>query len=280
MMFWTMNNRKPDMTTLYGLDTDEEMPQSFLTSHRIWDEYVGQVWAHILALLEMGNDQHVVEIGPGHSVKIASGLSYAGYKGQVTILDALQSVLDVLKPDYQEFLPENTLHFKCGMLHESAAAGELTVDVLLGNHVLDDMLVAAAGEMGALAWSADYRHDIAPDLRAAWAQLEQNEAALLKARQKVHDDIIDFCARANVKRFALSQYPSATLNDHAMKGLNDAAYDVLVMLKESLGRGESGYRLMDQGTMQAALNKNKHYNNAHIGRHVLNAEYWLICHAI
>ena len=92
--------------TLFGIDNGTEMPQSFLTSHQAWDDYISSVWYAIIKAAHINKNDTVLEIGPGVSTKIGGALNLLDFQGTLYVLDALPSVLETLKPKYEALLPK------------------------------------------------------------------------------------------------------------------------------------------------------------------------------
>ncbi len=258
---------------LYGIDIKQSMPESFRTDHIIWDKYISSIWLSIFKFCNIQKNDSIIEIGPGNSIKIGYALSQLNFCGTLYIIDALPEVIDTLKPKYEELLPNAKIIWLDKPVIEAIKTLPKHIDYILANHVLDDMLIYAAKHSDALTWSKSYTHIPSNDLQESWQEISKDINELKQAQSMVSKEIINLINQINPTSIILNQYPSATLNDHGMISLNNAAIDILNMIKDEADQ-------IEQAEVQNILNLHPHYNNHHIGQHVLNAKYWTICKKI
>lgn len=260
---------------MYGLSTDEPMPGAFLTDHTVWDNFVGSVWAEILRVQNADPKGVAVELAPGTSVKVGAALAEIGFCGRLYVVDASSVALEALKPKYAALLPNADITFTCSTIR---ACVDLpgSPDMLLGSHVIDDMILSAGealrGEGNSFGWAAAYTHHPSVDVQKSWSDLSGALTLKNAAEKMVTQDIQAVITRIMPRLSIFSQYPSATLKDHDMQALNDSAALVLQDIKEYFSSS-----LVPQDALQSVLNRIKNYGNAHIGDHLLNAEYWMLC---
>ena len=255
---------------MFGLDTHENIPQSFLTDHDVWDRYIGDIWHSLLQYMDFNASGTVIEIAPGASIKIGAALARAGFQGHLYVVDTSADVIAALKPRYESLLPNAQITWVCKSLHDSQDDLPQYADFLLASNMIDDMMIYHAAKENALSWASSYTHVPAQELQKAWRILAADDAKLSATKIDVRENIVDTIKKLGAKRVILNQYPSSTLYDHGMGALNDHAYDVLSQIKAR--------RLaIDDTAVQKILNTHKHYNNQHIGTHVLNAAYWMLC---
>lgn len=251
---------------LYGYDAGKDMPAEFLTSHAAWDDFISGIWSAVLSDTKFDENISVLEIGPGVSTKIGGALAKIGFCGELYVVDPLEGVLEVLKSKYKALLPNAKVTYISKPLSDAYADLPSDVDLILGSHVLDDIMVYH-GAASALDWAKEYTHQPSADLKTSWQSILEDTDKLSLIKKSVIEDILDMYERLKPEAMILNQYPSATLNDHDMESLNLHAFDILRKLAERLA-GED---------IQNVLNTFPHYKNKHIGAHVLNAKYWLLC---
>ena len=253
---------------MFGTAAFDSMPESFLTDPAAWDVFVGQVWQAVLAPLDLPPDATVIEIAPGSSAKIGHALAALGFVGTLHVVEASAPALDILLAQYRRLLPAATLHAHACPLSACRALLPQGAQAVLGNHIIDDMLLAAASASGAtFDWAVRYSNHVTQDTHSASAELARKPQVIGAVSRELSDTIAALAPRQCV----LSQYPSATLQDNGLDTLNAAATRALTEITDCLG---TAYRLRDCTQALAAL---PHYHNAHIGHHVLNPAYWLSC---
>lgn len=257
---------------MFGLTTLENMPQEYLTSHAAWDEYIGTIWLQMLRLADISLQATLIEIGPGASTKIAHALSRLGFKGRLHVVDAAPAVVEVLKPQYEALLPHAMIEYHITEIEDFSKSSLAHVDAILASHIVDDMLLYRAMGRESLSWAAAYTHAPAKNIHAAWSEIAKNAATVAEAQKSVQDTLIKLIEKTSPSTAIFNQYPSATLADHGMANLNDAAFTVFDNIRSHWDSAN-----IPTADIQDILNNNKNYNNAHIGNHVLNAQYWMIC---
>lgn len=260
---------------MFGIDTQEEMPESFLTDHAAWDGYIGDVWHKILSLTNFNNESRVVDIAPGSSIKLGAALAKFGYRGQLYIVDSSAEALAALKRKYADLLPQAHIHWLCGSLKEQAAYLPRHPDYLLGNHIIDDMILAASNAPHEheknFSWASAYVDAPTVEFQRGWQRLLTDPALLSWSKGTVEKELIEVIKGIAPRCLILNQYPSSTLYDHGMGIVNDHAFSILTGLKKAFEDGLAG-----QQHLQTLLNANKNFGNIHIGEHVLNAKYWML----
>ncbi|MBI1216304.1 MAG: hypothetical protein GC185_10885 [Alphaproteobacteria bacterium] len=262
---------------MFGIDTQEEIPRAYLEDHAAWDDYIGHLWYSLLRFYEFSPSRSVIEIGPGASAKIGRALARVDYEGRLYVIDSSQKVIDALKPRYAELLPKARIEWICRPLHACHDAIPQGADFMLSNHIIDDMILSGAqadapeGER-VQDWAAAYTHVPAEKVRECWTLLAKDPARLAAAKRAAGDGILGAIAALAPRHVVFSQYPSSTLYDNGMAGLNESALAVFERLRAAFKT-----TLADNAAVQAILNANKNYGNEHIGEHVLNAKYWMLC---
>lgn len=254
---------------MFGTAIHDHMPDSFLTDPAVWDGFVGQVWQAVLAPLALPAAASIIEVAPGSSPKIGHALAAIGFCGNLHIVEASTPALDIVAAHYRRLLPHATLHMHAAALSDCLHDLPRHADALLGNHIIDDMLLnASTTASNTFDWATQYSDVIAPETRSAFAQLQDQHT---QAVAQVSRDMTNAIATLSPRHVVLSQYPSSTLHDNGLGALNDCASAVLAQLKAQLA---ASHPMNDCGPALAQL---PHYHNAHIGLNVLNPAHWLSC---
>lgn len=251
---------------MFGTATYDTMPESFLTDPAAWDIFVGQVWQAVLAPLALPNTASVIEIAPGSSAKIGHALAAVGFSGQLHIVEAAPAALHSVAAHYKRLLPDAALYLYPATLADCRQDLPVKPDAILGNHIIDDMLLEAGStDSATFNWATQYSNHIAPETQRAFAALANHPDAIAS----VSDELTDMITRLAPRHCVISQYPSSTLQSGGLSALNDMAGVVLATVRQQLA---THYHLID---CTRALDTLPHYHNTHIGNHVLNPAYWL-----
>ena len=261
---------------MFGIDTQEKMPEAFLTDHAVWDEYMGHVWYNILSFVNFTRESSVVDIAPGSSTKLGAALAKFCYRGHLYVVDSSPEAIGALKKKYSDLLPQAQIHWLCGALEEQIKNLPQNPDYLLGNHILDDMILAAAShtpheQKKNFSWASAYEHVPTTEFQKSWEQLLSNPPLLSHSAKAVENGLTEVIKALHPHYLILNQYPSSTLYDHGMGIVNDHAFSVLTALKELFKEEPE-----DRHHLQTVLNANRNFNNAHIGEHILDAKYWML----
>lgn len=258
---------------MFGSAALDHMPDAFLTDPAAWDGFVGQVWHAVLTPLALKRHATVIEIAPGSAAKIGHALAAQDFAGNLHIVEASTSALELLADHYRSLLPEATLHLHAAALADCLVDLPHHADAVLGNHIIDDMLLhaAAPAESATFNWATHYSDAIAPETRQAFHHLQQQGGESARLIADVSSELAQMIAVVRPRHVVLSQYPSSTLQDNGLDALNTCASKVLEQLKSQLA---VSYIIHD---CTVALNTLPHYHNAHIGLNVLNPQHWLSC---
>lgn len=99
---------------------------------------VGKTWSDIFDAIKVKKASVIADICPGYSPKIELGLYYSGYTKKIVLLEKSASssrmllrFIDLIKPPYK--LESRTV--------DISKKSEISYDVVLGNHIMDDIVV-------------------------------------------------------------------------------------------------------------------------------------------
>jgi hypothetical protein len=257
---------------MFGLTTEEKLPEEFITSYPAWDNYVSNIWRDLFVFTGISARDIVVEIAPGTSTKIGLALSKLHFAGELYVVEPVFNVLETVVSKYQNILPAARIHPIQTTLALCHSHLPTKADLLVSNHPLDDMLLAAGSteeDFSKLFEWGEGSHFA--QILSQWNEFKNKPHTLLTAHQKVYYDWKDILRILNPANFILCQYPSITLTNHSLGALNVEATKILETIKTV-----QYYSTRPQEDIQAILNKHKNYNDAHIGKAVLNAANWVI----
>lgn len=257
---------------MFGTDTGNKIPRALLDSHEAWDHHVGGIWAAVLMPEKLPADATVIEIAPGSAVKIASALAHMKFSGTLYIVDPAPDVIAALAQRYKTLLPKADIRFITATFAESIPQLPRNADLLVASHMVDDMILSRADQSAVADWAAAYTHRPSDLLARAWAQLSGDMARLSAIKANVGAEVRDNIMALQSGLFAFNQYPSSVLYDNGLSSLNDHAYDVFRKLSDV-----RGYEAHERDVLQARLDQQENFGNEHIGQHVLNAKYWMLC---
>lgn len=107
---------------------------------------LGRVWAAVLSAHELGRAPRVLDLCPGWTPKVELGLLYAGFSGEVLLLDQNAAALAKLERFLALFGPK----FSVRRLVADLFTVELPPQpVVIGHHLIDDVAIdAACGAIG------------------------------------------------------------------------------------------------------------------------------------
>jgi len=104
---------------------------------------IGKTWAKVLCEININKFSEVADLCPGFSPKIELALFYAGFEGQVVMIDKDFSALSKLERFMRLFQPKFSLIKKRVDLFNEFKE---SYDVVLANHVIDDLVIAYFAE--------------------------------------------------------------------------------------------------------------------------------------
>lgn len=118
---------------------------------KTWDIYVGEKYAKSFENLGLHNDATVLEIGPGSVSKVGEGLKQYGqaqdprhgFKGTILIVEPEGKAIDILAENYKTLMPNAKIIKIQATLEDALERGlldEHKIDVVVGNHPLDDFI--------------------------------------------------------------------------------------------------------------------------------------------
>ena len=260
---------------MFGTDTIENLPDRFFHSHKAWDAYMAGPWRGLFELLKIDKQGTIVEIAPGNSVKIASALAEAGFEGNLYLVEPVEEILAEVSALCREILPRAQIHPLCNILSEAQHHLPHQPSFIVANHPLDDMILATAQPKTRLkelfGWTAIAQEQTIPLSFESWENLAADPDRLVHVREQILQEWNDLLKTLQPEHCIISQYPSVTLENNGMAGLNQEAAAILKALRSDYAK-----KRISDIAIQAVLNRFPNYNDSHIGQNVLNAINWLL----
>lgn len=110
---------------------------------RSWGRRIGRSWLGRLPRGHLDRTSTLAEIGPGFSAKVGFALAELGFQGSVILIEPNGPARGWAAETYCDLLPGASVRtVPCPVPQAGPLAG-MTVDLLLGNHILDDLLLNA-----------------------------------------------------------------------------------------------------------------------------------------
>ncbi len=174
-----------------------------------FEEYMGEVYYHILKANNLTDIQTVVEFAPGFKWKIAYTLRNIDFKGTIYIIDSNKSVSEFVKNKYQEILPDSKIVTISKDLLESINELPQNIDLFLANHCIDDMIISRYLKGKNLEDAFNNTEESKNILINCWNELKEEDNVLYDINENVYNDLIIFFERINFGFIIMSQYKSA-----------------------------------------------------------------------
>ena len=220
----------------------ETIPEDVLSKHS-WN--VALTWGRIISTLNLSDDAILMEIAPGHSPKVGIGLfqAHPRFRGTLYVVEPDLQALAKITVDYGRLFPNAKIigHSVTLTSLPTLLLVNGSLDVVLANHPMDDMIIGRDFAAGYLDIYMDYFtgmyqegasevEKLAEEARA-WYDLEYtrpHDCALYK--REVLADWVSMLELIRPRFLAISQYESRTLKEYGLKAPDRLAYDVLTEL--------------------------------------------------
>lgn len=261
---------------MFGISTNETLPDKIVHSYEAWDEYMSEVWKSLIQPMGLNKKSVVIEIAPGTSTKIALALRRLDFCGTLWIVEPAAEIASEIVAKAQAILPEANIRLVMQYLVDAIHELPKNIDLIVANHVLDDMLIAQGTsnpdiKKELFEWTTDRKGTLEEVFRQSWEIMMASQYTIHQAQQSVYDDLLSAFTVLSPQHVIFNQYASLVLNYHQMQSLNHCAQEILQCLKKQyLGRS------MEDEFLQRTLNEHKNYNDAQIGNEVLNAKNWMV----
>jgi hypothetical protein len=198
-----------------------------------WDRYLGSLWACVLRRQRIPLDGRVVELGPGFSAKVGHGLAQLGFYGEVVLVEPNSQARLSAAERYRRLLPRAAVRI---LPHLPAQAGP--VDLLLANHVLDDLFL---GTQLPFRDSDRLFAEMRPGCGCSeifmqtWRKILLDPAAVDRAIDALVGDLVRHVHAIRPGSLAMNQYPSWRQGECGLGAIHEIG---LAALRQLAGRLE------------------------------------------
>ena len=157
----------------------------------------GRTWAQLLRRLPMDTYATAVDLCPGWAPKIELGLLLCRWRGHLTLLDRDPEATSRLSRFLETFLPA----FSVSTLAEDVYETDARADLVLANHVIDDLLLDAVTPARGLVYEDEGALQTAHERLA-----EERERALEELMPRISAAVLSLLSGRGA--IVLVQYPS------------------------------------------------------------------------
>lgn len=259
---------------MFGINTGETISDELLNTYEAWDKYVAHVWYCLLYFMDFSPNANVIEIGPGGSLKMAHALRKLDFSGVLYLIEP-SSLGEKISDQYREMLPKAKVILVSKKISESISHFQNKIDFVIGNHVLDDMIMSHAEthlkKNGLFSWAEKKELSVDSVFKNKWQSIIADEKDLNKMKNKIRQELIFFITKVSPRAAILSQYPSLVLENEGLHLLNENSGDILKKIKKYYVK-----KLIPSNQIQKILNANKNYNFPLLGQEMLNAKNWMV----
>ena len=202
-----------------------------------WNRRIGTLWAKLFSAHALGRHGCVVEVGPGFADKVGLGLAGGGFGGTLYVVEPNQAACGWIAGRYRQLLPEADI---VPLAEPIPSARLLTgnVDVLVMNHVLDDLVLNAAlapGDRERVFGRMRPDRPASPKVAQTWQRMFADPSALGALCAQVVADLRRLLARTTPRVFGASQYQSWYLTANGLGAVDRLAAGLLADLAVPIG---------------------------------------------
>jgi hypothetical protein len=203
-----------------------------------WSRLLGYAWTEMLRRQRLSPAGTVVEIGPGFTDKLARGLAMLDFYGTVILVEPNEAAGAWAFQRYRRLLPQAEVLVMQRPIPDGKITQRLSVDILLSNHILDDLILNAAllPEISARIFS--HMQPGAPCSRMfirKWQELLALPKLLEQIIAQVAGDFTNYVEEMQPRLVLLNQYPSWRHNLHDLGSIHTQALRLMNLMETSLG---------------------------------------------
>lgn len=203
-----------------------------------WNTVLGYAWCRMLRGQRLSPAGTVVEIGPGFTDKIARGLAALNFRGTVVLVEPNEAACGWALQRYRRLLPQAEILVVRRPMPDSRIPHRRSIDALLSNHILDDLILNAALP---LELSARIFANMRPGASCSqmfirkWRELLAPSEPLEPLIAQVAEDFTNYVAEMQPRLVLLNQYPSWRHNLHGLSSIHTEALRLMQLIQASLG---------------------------------------------
>lgn len=204
---------------------------------RPWDQHLGLLWARVLRQQEIRLDSRVVELGPGFSAKIGHGLAEVGFRGVVVLIEPNDEARRSTAGKYRRLLPQAHVRTQPRLLRHTGKPVQGRVDLLLANHVLDDLVLSAHlsfRDSDRLFAEMRPGRNCSDFFLRTWRRILDDPASVDHAVADVVDDLVRHLTATRPGCFVMNQYPSWRQGERCLGAIHEIGLAALRLLARKL----------------------------------------------
>jgi hypothetical protein len=204
-----------------------------------WDRRLGLLWAHVLRQQEIRLDGRVVELGPGFSAKIGHGLTEMGFHGEVVLVEPNDDARRSAASMYLRLLPQAHVRTRPRFLRHAGEPMQGRVDLLLANHVLDDLFLSthlSFRDSDRLFAEMRPGRDCSDFFLQTWRRILGDPASVDRAIAGVVDDLVQHLIAIPPGCLVMNQYPSWRQGERDLGVIHEIGLTTLRLLARRLER--------------------------------------------
>ncbi|MGH3825352.1 MAG: hypothetical protein ACRDRA_21305 [Pseudonocardiaceae bacterium] len=207
----------------------------------------------MLRAQEIRLDSRVVELGPGFSAKIGYGLAEVGFHGEVVLVEPNDDARRYAAGKYLRLLPQAHVRTRPRLLQHADESVRSRVDLLLANHVLDDLFLSthlSFRDSDRLFAEMRPGQSCSDFFLQTWRLILGNPASVDRTIADVVDDLVRHLTATRPGCLVMNQYPSWRQGERGLDVIHRiglAALDLLACrLERELSRPVSLLQLGDR----------------------------------
>lgn len=134
-----------------------------------------QTWERILGVLQLNSIPQIIDLCPGWAPKLSLALWYAGYSGELLLLDKDEESMSALVQFMQIFKPRYRITPVCTDLLRNVP--HLKAKLVLANHIADDMALELAQKR--FCYSVSELYETEGAFKKIWEDILDNPENLI-----------------------------------------------------------------------------------------------------
>ncbi len=188
--------------------------------------------------LGVGPASTAVEVGPGFAAKVGFGLAELGFRGTLIVFEPNDAARSWITARYQRLLPRAEVLAFPASVPCTAPIATRSIDLLIANHLLDDLLLNAAvppGEGARLFAQMRPGTPCSGAFAETWKRLLRTPGHLDGLVGRVAEDFSRFVHGVRPGLVVLNQYPSWRHQRQGLDAIHVHSLRVMRLLAEKMG---------------------------------------------
>jgi len=208
-----------------------------------WNRRLGRAWARMLRSLDISPSSTAVEVGPGFAAKVGFGLAELGFRGTLILVEPNEVARSWVVRRYRRLLPHAEVLALAASVPDAASIAGRSVDLLMANHLLDDLLLnAAVPQRDGAQLFAQMRPgaECSGAFVEIWRRLLHTPKRLDWLVGSVAEDFSHFINAVRPRVMVLNQYPSWRHQSHGLGAIHAHSLRVMRLLSGKIGPDRLG----------------------------------------